>query len=292
MNHASDQVGLGVQASARLGRARLGTLDAAAALADGPFGAGLIHRQTAIALNPGLGVFRPLFHALSFNYPALTAQAQAQDAAADPFLLRHLAARLDPAMRAFAARLCQEPGLAVHLPQTLAGLEPAAFSAACRPLGVELALLEAVADPDGFAVARRRLAAAGVSVVLDGVSPAALRLLRLHRLGADLVKLAWSPELARQVDRGLIAAIGRIGPARVLLDRADTESALRWGLALGIRGFQGRHVDAMLAAGRITACPGGPRCSLAQCSERAAATLPAARMACANPALLEAGAPP
>jgi hypothetical protein len=66
---------------------------------------------------------------------------------------------------------------------------------------------------------------------------------------------------------------------------------LSWGLAHGIRRFQGRHADAMLAAGRIGACANGGGCSLRQCSERASATGAGGRAGCSNPALLDAAYP-
>ena len=72
---------------------------------------------------------------------------------------------------------------------------------------------------------------------------------------------------------------------------AETEQALTWGLSQGIRRFQGRHVDAMLAAGRIGACAQGGGCTLRQCIERASATGPGGRAGCNNPTLLDAASP-
>ncbi len=287
-----------------LGQARLSTLDAAAALAAGPRGAGLIHRQTAILFGPaGVGGqgkgFRPIYHELSFNFAALTAQVQAEDAVADPFLERHLAMRLDPAILTVLARLAaagpRSGDLPVHANLTIPGILSEAFQAFAagvgqRRLGIEVALAEAGADPDGFAAAREVVGNAGMTLVLDGISGSALRLALPGSLDAGLLKLNWMPDLATDPG-GLIAdAVERIGAAAVVVQRADSEAALRWGRSLGVRRFQGRHVDAMLAASRIIGCPMAAACTLAQCMERAAATLPAGRLGCGNPALLDAAA--
>ncbi len=281
----------------------LTALNAAAALAGSPRGAGLVHRQTAILLGAGAGGgFRPLYHELSFNMAALTAQAQAEEALADPFLERHLAARLDTAMLGRSGRFLPRDlaSLPLHVNLTIPTIRSpgfAAFAAAARDgrLGIEVPLVEAGADPEGFQEARRIVAGAGMALLLDGVSVLALLLARPDRLGADMVKLTWAPDLAfqssmTQGETALAKAIAQIGPAGIVLQCADSEAALRWGMSLGIRRFQGRHVDAMLAASRILDCPVAAACSLPQCMARAAATLAAGRLGCGNPTLLDAGA--
>ena len=109
-------------------------------------------------------------------------------------------------------------------------------------------------------------------------------------LAPDLVKLDWHPTVPEGA-RTLDEAVAALGPDRVVLARAETEAALAWGLARGIRRFQGRHVDAMLAAQRIGACSYGRGCTLRQCNERATATGPGGQAGCLNPALLDAAAP-
>ncbi len=180
-------------------------------------------------------------------------------------------------------------GARLHVALSLATVLAEGFvaDAAEMALGVEIPLIDAAADPAGFAVARRHLAAAGLPLVLGGVSPPALALVDPGVLGADLVKLDWSPAMPAAVAR----AVARLGPERVLLDRAESEAALRWGLARGIRRFQGAHVEAMLAAGRLAACAAARHCTWRQCRERAAIVGAAGRGGCGNPALLAAGAP-
>ncbi len=190
----------------------------------------------------------------------------------------------------------------LHLNLTMAAVASPAFArlaAACstfgsRAIGVELSLMEVLADPALFAQARVAVAAAGCALVLDDVSHHAISLTRLAPLRPDLVKLAWSPRMAslapEPADR-LDAALAGLPAARLLLARAHSEAALRWGLARGIRRFQGSHVDAMLAASRLSSCAAADACTLRQCAERAAAAGSLSRRFCRNLGLLDAAAP-
>ncbi len=303
-------------------------MDGLAVLAAAPGFAELVERQTAALIVRAAGGrqprLRPLFRELGFRLPALAARfAPARDARADPFLFRHLAFHLDQRMLALleatlpAADLSQgssyeranEPlwtrgapsGLALHLNLTLGTvLGPVfdRFAAICRALGVslgvEIALIEAAADAESFAHARATLGQAGFRLVLDGVSHLALPLCRPEALAPDLLKLEWSERLAAlgaAEDRAFAASLAAIGPERVVLQRADAENAVLWGLAHGITRFQGRHVDVMLGAARMASCPGAAGCTLGQCAERAGAATAAGRRACRNLALLDAAAP-
>ncbi len=274
--------------------------DAIAQLVEGSRMSDLMQRQTAVLLQPGAGL-RPLFREIVFSRTVLEARlAVAGQAHADPLLFRHLAARLEGRViealqhdGGMAEPLAPGPGdrQALHLNLTLAGAASEAFARlagqareAGLRLGVEIALLDAFADPAAFHRARDALRAAGVAVVLDGLSHQVLAVTNPALLGADLVKLDWHAALP---EAGLHAALARLEPERVLLHQADTEAAVAWGLSQGIRRFQGRHVDNMLAAGRLSGCVAGQGCTLRQCAERALATGPAGRAGCRNPALLD-----
>lgn len=267
----------------------------------------LLQRQTAVLLG-GTARMQPLFREVTFSLAVLEARiAAVGHAQADPFLFRHLASRLDGRMLEVLRQDLQADGPltagardrspALHLNLTLSGILSdafAGFAASCRAVGasvgVEVSLMEACGDPEAFAAARDRLRLAGLSLVLDSVSHHALLLTVPLALAPDLVKLDWSPTLP-EAGRALEDAVRALGSDRVVLHRAETETALAWGLARGIRRFQGRHVDAMLAAGRIGACAYGGGCSLQQCMERATATGPGGRAGCRNQTLLDAGAP-
>jgi EAL domain-containing protein (putative c-di-GMP-specific phosphodiesterase class I) len=275
----------------------------------------LMQRQSAVTVGSGAdgkSGIRPLYHEVTFSIAGLEERVMpASSVASDPFLFRHLAARLD---RRMLEALCLEAGgdgplnvaqagpPALHLNLTVPGILSADFSrlvavggAMPGRIAVEISLLEAVADVAAFARARARLAECGFAFVLDGVSHLSLLMTRPALLGADLVKLDWSPRIGELADDERVAldhALRDIDLSRVVLHRAETEAALRWGLARGIRRFQGRHVDAMLGASRIVSCGFAGGCALRQCIERAAATSTVGRSGCLNRALLDAAAPP
>ena len=228
----------------------------------------------------------------------------------DPCLLGQLAPQLDAALLAVLSDAlgkggpldaADPPAPPLHLNlavPTLLSPAFARFAARCRAaertLGAEVTLEAAGADPTGFAQARRLAAEAGCTLVLDGVSCHALLLTRPWALRTDLVKVEWSPllpDLPPAEQAALAAALQAIGTARLVLYDADDEAAIRWGFAHGIRRFQGRHVEVMLAAARLLSCPAAAGCTLGQCVERAAATGPAARRFCRRPDLLDAGPP-
>ena len=286
----------------------LGSFISSSAIAD------LLQRQSAILLSGGVdshGGIKPLYHEVTFSIAGLEGRvATAAPVSSDPFLFRHLAGRLDMRM---LEMLSQEAGgggpldikrpgpPALHLNLTVQGILSESFArlvavggTAPGRVGVEVSLLEAVADSAAFARARAVLANSGCAFVLDGVSHLTLLMTRPGLFDAALIKLDWSPRLAElaEAEQGMIdRAMRDIGIHRIVLHRAETEAALRWGLSRGIRRFQGRHVDAMLGAARIVSCPDADGCTLRQCIERAGGANALSRSGCLNLPLLDAGAP-
>jgi hypothetical protein len=259
----------------------------------------LVRRQTAVRIS-GHGM-RPLYQELSVSFAALETQAGSPvPLVADPFLFRHLATHLDQRVLEAAAAVALAGRVPVHLNLTVPGILSPAFErlAATLPsgadLGVEVQFMEAVADLPRFAAACDRLRAAGCRLVVDGVDFALLSLARPAAWDPALLKLDWSPQMATLPGRErrlLSLSLTAFGPDRVVLHRAETEAALAWGRAVGITRFQGRHVDAMLAAERISVCRYAGGCTLRQCIDRAAATGSAGRQGCHDTALLDATPP-
>lgn len=274
----------------------------------------LLHRQTAVLLQgEARSSIRPLFFELTFSVQALAVRAgiDGDRPVRDPFLLRHLAEQMDTRLRRvlredlFApgplGQMRRRTGPMLHINLTLPGATAEVIAelatlaqADVRLLGVEISLLDACADLDRFHRVRETLQQAGALVVLDRVPHLALALVKPACLRADLFKLDWSPgmaELDAPSKATLAEALAAIGVHRLVLQGADSEAALVWGLSQGIRRFQGRHVDAIMAAERIMTCPHAVGCNLTQCTERAAATGHAGRMACHNLPLLDGATP-
>ena len=273
----------------------LGALAAiGASLASVPHGE-LVRRQTAVRIDAGR--VTSLFHELSVSFPALEARIGMRvPPSADPYLFRYISGQLDQEMLAALAEadLSQIAALNINVPLAcaaspgFAALRAAAKGAQTR-LGVELSFVEAVADIGRYHELRGQLQAEGCRVVLDGIDHHTLLHSEPAALQPDLVKLEWSALMPAQPARDarrLSQALGAIGTSRVVLCRADTEAALVWGLGHAISRFQGRHVDAMLAADRIGACRYSGGCTLRQCIDRAAATDEAGQDGCRDTVLL------
>jgi hypothetical protein len=317
---AESTTGAPFDAGARAGTAPAGKVDAIRDLVESTPFANLAHRRTGVLVATagtrqadGGAVLRPLYREVAFSAAALEARlAAAGQSGVDPYLFHHMAERLDARLltalqgaigdRGPLDPTAEQQASRMHLHLTPRGILSDGFTAVaerCRslpaPLGVEVSLVDACGDAVAFERARGRLAEFGVALVLGDVSYLSILLARPWALQPDLMKLDWSPHLATQAldeSSQLGAVFDEIGLHRLVLSRADSEVALRWGMSRGIRRFQGQHVDAMLAASRLAFCPGAQGCSLRQCVERASATGRTGRSGCRTPGLLDAAAPP
>ena len=308
--YAQERAAEDLPPAALSGPTLLPALDAAEMLLQGTLAGDLLHAQVAAELLPG-GILRPLFREAIPNLPALAARLPGAAAPGSPpdNPFRDLAARLDARTLTIA---CADLALggplsgggrgpALHLNLSVAAVLSPGFSRFVAAVhaqeppadggraGIELLLTEACADPLAFEQARCVVRNAGFALALDGVGHQALRITHPGRLGADLVKVDWSDGLA-SAGPGLDAALQEIGPGHVVLVQADSEAAVRWGYARGVRRFQGRHMDAMLAAARLGACSLAPGCTLRLCAERGSAAGTAGRVGCGNTSLLDAAA--
>lgn len=269
----------------------------------------LVERQTGVLVAIG-GSDRvvPLYREIRFSLSALEARAAASGhVTSDPFLFRHLTAKLDGAMlSAIVADLKHDrPMIAgvrggktfLHVNMSLEAILSPSFAilveTAARTearVAIEIAFLEAFADTESFLRARACIQQAGFSLVLDDVAHHALLVTKPAAFGCDWLKLDWSRQILQAGDT-IDAALKAIGPTKIILHKADTEDAVRWGIARGIRRFQGRHTDAILAAGRLAVCPAAGACTLRKCIEREHAATPIGRAGCQNHALLDAAVP-
>lgn len=156
-------------------------------------------------------------------------------------------------------------------------------------LVVEFQLMDIFNDLDGFFQARDLLRANGHKSVLDGMSPVTLQFLDAELYDTDFVKVNWSPDMADDVvTSDLLYALGPVGFDRVILARCDSESSIAWGLGQGIRHFQGRFLDSMVAAVTMTQCDKSSVCSLAQCTLRHGVISGRPRLECGNNDMLDA----
>ena len=223
--------------------------------------------------------------------------------AADPYLFRHLAVHLDgyiikQLIHDLNERTAAPPQPPLHVNLSVRAILSPGFlrlseaaQAISAPFGVEVAMIDACADPLAFAAARMALRAQRYGIAIEGLGHESLPFFAPESLEPEFVKLDWSPQipaLQSASQHRLMAAASRIGLERIILQRVETAAAFAWGLANGIRRFQGWHIDALQAAGRMAACQYAAHCTARQCMDRAAATGAAGRSGCQNLALLDA----
>jgi hypothetical protein len=182
---------------------------------------------------------------------------------ADTWLFQRLAQSLDRRLLTCLARreLSVPPG-AISLNFRLATLlspEFLTFDAEFRrqagaPVIIELQLIDIFAELGAYLFIREFVRDRRYLVCIDGLHYLHLPLIDRKRLGADLVKVIWSPDLLDGINEArreeLKVAIKRAGVDRVILCRCDTADAIRWGESFGIRLFQGHYVDSRLRAAR------------------------------------------
>jgi len=114
---------------------------------------------------------------------------------------------------------------------------------------VELPRFDVFADLEGYNRAVDVLQKAGYRTLLDGLTPDVLTFFRRADLRADLIKLVFMKDHAEDWKmRGLGAMLAEADINRVIMSRCETPLAFELGQAVGIRMFQGWHIDALMRA--------------------------------------------
>ena len=264
---------------------RLTMLDAA------PF----VRRQSAITLGGG-GHAEVLFQEFFVSVSDLQkAIAPDINLLANRWMFQHLSATLDrrllEAMRRL--RLTRAPP-AMHLNLNIPSLSDPAFQALEQSLpdgvglGIEVQILDVLADSRAFFEAKAKLKERGRHLVIDGLNEATLTFMEVGRTGADLFKLDWTPEMQEPHRRdAILNALKHVDPAKLLLARCDSEAAIAWGMDHGVQKFQGRYIEAMLAATTMGVCDKAAACTLAQCTNRHGVITGPLRTECGNNLMLD-----
>jgi len=156
-------------------------------------------------------------------------------------------------------------------------------------LFVEFQLADIFSNLDTFFRVRDDLKAKGVGTVLDGMNTITLEFLDAELYETDFVKVSWSGDMANDIiTADLTNALGPVGFDHVILARCDSEASIEWGLDRGIRHFQGRYLDSMVAAVTMTHCDKAAACTLQQCNARHGVISGPLRGACGNNDMLDA----
>lgn len=115
---------------------------------------------------------------------------------------------------------------------------------------IEMQELDVFSDLGAFLFAREYVQDKGYRICLDGMTYETLQMIDRARLGFDLVKLVWNPEMAdggSEVHAKIRATVKRTGPGRVIMCRVDNREAVDFGHSVGINLFQGHFVENLIA---------------------------------------------
>jgi hypothetical protein len=114
---------------------------------------------------------------------------------------------------------------------------------------VELQKVDVFADLGAYFFAREFVRERGYRLCIDGLTHLTMGMIDRERLGADLVKLVWHPDMVdggAEMYRRIKALIERAAPSRVILCRCDGREAVDFGRSVGISVFQGRYVEGLI----------------------------------------------
>jgi hypothetical protein len=226
----------------------------------------LLRSQRALLIRSATDI-RLLYTEIAVSTGALQRTlAPGLDLRARPSLFRCLGDKLDKAMLAaltnpaVASPVVSAEAFSLGLGlTTLAAPEFAAFAAALAASSgdeppralIRIRLDDVLVDFDAFAAARDQLHGQGFRVVLDNLTPMTLDLLDPAGFGADFVKVRFPAgthdDDAAPVEQ-LSEAVRRIGRERLIFADIDNEAMVMEALRLGVRRFQGRFIDELVAA--------------------------------------------
>ena len=222
----------------------------------------MMRRQSVCVLAPGESP-RPMFRELYISMDVLRADIMpGYDITGNRWLFQHLTQTLDQRMlqmlsknddASIAASFSLNLNIATLLTDRFLAFDSNLSAKTRGSVVFELQPIDVFADMGAFAFARDFAKERGYRICLDGVTNLTLPLLDRARLGFDLVKVIWQPEVleggtAQQVEelKKLVASFGR---ARIILCRCDSEEAVQLGQSVGITLFQGHHIDKLLGVG-------------------------------------------
>ncbi|MBL4691666.1 MAG: EAL domain-containing protein, partial [Rhodospirillales bacterium] len=225
--------------------------------------ADLIHNQSCLEIGPA-GPGNLVFKEHSISMIELKKRISPDvDLFASPWLFQYLTETLDKRMLAVLGnRDFAKLPFAISLNLNVSTVLSRDFQKFHQIVGkhtekvvVEMQVLDIFADMNTYGYARDTLQERGYRVVVDGLNPLALQFLDPGLLKSDFVKINWDSDYEGEVDparlddmRAVVASTGKEG---VILARVDAESAVKWGLSLGISRFQGFFIDDMME--KITA---------------------------------------
>lgn len=231
----------------------------------------VIRRQPVCAIIPNEAP-KAIYREVYVSIPDLRdAVMPKRDIASDRWLFQYLTQTLDRRVLTMLRRgddsaLAHSYSLNLNI-STLLSTEFQAFDQNLRAgtrgsIVIEVEKVDIFNDIGAYIFARDYVRERGYRICLDGVTALTLPYIDRERLGIDLVKVFWSPDLddpARPERAAEVkAAIERVGKSRVIIARCENADAVRFGHESGVHLFQGRHIDRLLSAGNSPAARAKP----------------------------------
>ncbi|MBL6959093.1 MAG: EAL domain-containing protein [Rhodospirillales bacterium] len=115
---------------------------------------------------------------------------------------------------------------------------------------IELQKVDIFADLGAYLFAKEFVQEKGYRICLDGLTYQALQMIDRVNLGADMLKIVWDGEMVdggEEVHNTVKAMVRSAGDSRVVLCRVDNREAIDFGQSVGIKLFQGRHIENLIA---------------------------------------------
>lgn len=256
----------------------------------------LVKRQSVIKIKGG-GKFEVMFQEFFVAVKDLSLQFDRNlDLVANRWLFLYLTQALDKkTLSAFSTAELQKWSQQISLNLNLSSVFSSEFVDFARnflkpeqKVLVEVQLMDVFNNLPLYFEAKEILHKGGHKLLLDAVSPSALRMLNLKTLQPDMVKLFWEPLLEYEAfDEKLKAIIDTIGRENFVLAKCDSDKALKWGVSYGITAFQGPFMDDIEVAVVRSRCPSAGACTAQQCLKRRRLLSGTVKAGCAHPEVLE-----
>jgi EAL domain-containing protein (putative c-di-GMP-specific phosphodiesterase class I) len=222
----------------------------------------MMRRQAVCTIMPDAPP-QPVFRELYISIDELRAIVMpGYNIASDRWLFQHLTHTLDLRMlqllmknddRVIASGFSVNLNVATLLSDRFLAFDANLKAATRGTVIFELQTIDIFSDLGAYLFARDFVKERGYRICLDGVTDLTMPFIDRERLGLDMIKIVWNPDMLgsgreakRDEFRKLIASFGR---ARTILCRCDSEEAVTTGQSLGISLFQGRYIDRLLGAG-------------------------------------------
>ncbi len=221
----------------------------------------LMRRQPVCAITPTNPNPQPVFRELYISISDLQQTVLPEfDLSSNLWLFQHLTQTLDSRMLSMLIRnddTSIASSFSVNLNvQTILSPPFLNFDSSLKAVArgtvvIELQAIDIFGEMGAYMFARDFMRERGYRICLDGLNHLTLQFIDRDRLGLDLLKLIWTPDMADDVSgtraTELKEHVDRCGRARIILSRCDSDEAVRFGQSLGITMYQGRYVDRLLS---------------------------------------------